>query len=181
MINDYEATQPMTTDARPVGTTHEGDVTNADVVSTLNNLIETCRDGQEGFREAAEGCDRTDLKTFFNSCSLERAGFAGELQSLVRGLGEEPADEGSFAGALHRGWMDLKTAIAGNDDEAILNECERGEDVAKKAYNDALQTNLPGNIRNIVEQQAAAVLDKHDRIKALRDFTNNRAAGATPA
>ncbi len=176
MINDYEAVTPMTVDAQPVGGGAEID--NDDVISTLNNLIETCRDGQEGFREAANGVERSDLKTFLNSCSLERAQFVGELQALVRELGAEPTDSGSFAGSIHRGWIDLKAAITGRDDEAILNECERGEDSAKSNFNDALRANLPENVRSVVERQAASVRDKHDRIKALRDFSNNQTSSS---
>ena len=175
MINDYEAVHPIT-DADYAS---RGTAANDDVVSLLNDLIETCRDGQQGFQEAADGVERSDLRTFFSSCSLERASFAGELQSLVRSLGAEPVEEGSTVGALHRGWIDLKAAITGKDDEAILNECERGEDSAKESYNDALQEQLPANVREVIERQAASIRDKHDRIKALRDFTNDRASGSS--
>ncbi len=178
MINDYDVTQPMNTDAGNAGSRGES-MGNDEVISTLNNLIETSRDGQEGFREAAEGVERSDLKTFFNACSLERAGFVGELQGLVRELGGEPADDGSFAGAIHRGWIDIKSAIAGRDDEAILAECERGEDSAKSNYNDALRQGLPENVRRVVETQAVSVRDKHDRIKALRDFTSDHGRSST--
>jgi uncharacterized protein (TIGR02284 family) len=176
MINDYEATHAITND---LDYATRGSAANDDVVSLLNELIETCRDGQQGFQEAADGVERSDMKTFFSSCSLERAGFVGELQSLVRSLGGEPAEEGSMAGALHRGWIDLKAAITGKDDEAILNECERGEDSAKETYHDALAEELPSNVREVLERQAAAIRDKHDRIKALRDFASDRATGST--
>src|SRR5881409_1158135 len=110
MINDYEATKPMTTDAEPV---REGTMSNDDVVSTLNGLIETCKDGQEGFKQAAEGVERSDLKSLFFEFSQQRAHFAGELQSLVQTLGEDPAKSGSFAGSLHRGWINIKSAVTG--------------------------------------------------------------------
>jgi len=171
MINYDESTQELTSEPE---LSNERDIGNNEVISILNDLIQTCKDGQEGFREAAEGVDRSDLRTFFHSCSLERAGFAGELQTLVRELGGDPEDEGSFSGALHRGWIDLKAAIAGNDDESILAECERGEDAAKRSYNDAIKEDLPENIRRVVETQGISVRDKHDRIRALRDFAIDR-------
>jgi len=176
MISELGSTQNMTTDRELTGRANGRNMSNDEVISIVNDLIQTCKDGQEGFREAAEGVERTDLRTFFNSCSLERAAFAGELQSLVRELGGTPEDEGSFSGALHRGWIDIKTAIAGNDDEAILAECERGEDTAKNAYNSAAKQNLPENIRRVVETQAVSIRDKHDRIKALRDFTSDHSS-----
>lgn len=169
MINDYEATKPITTDATLDSTSIDTD----DVISTLNGLIETCKDGQEGFKEAAEGVERSDLKSLFYEFSQQRAQFAGELQSLVRELGGDPEKTGSFAGSLHRGWINIKSAVTGKDDGAILNECERGEDSAKSNYKDALEDPLPANVTETIQTQYQAVLSAHDRIKALRDSANN--------
>jgi uncharacterized protein (TIGR02284 family) len=170
MINDYEATQPITTDA------HFGEpISNSDVISTLNGLIEICKDGQEGFKEAAEGIQRSDLKTVFYEFSQQRAEFVGVLQELVRSLGGDPEKGGSISGAIHRGWIDIKSLVTGKDEGAILNECERGEDFAKEAYLNALNTDLPANIRDIVEQQSQAILAAHNRTRALRNMESKTA------
>jgi len=169
----HYAETPVDRDMHGTDRDHES---NDNVISTLNNLIQTCRDGQEGFKEAAEGVKRSDLKTIFYEFSQQRAEFAGVLQGLVRSLGGDPETEGSFSGALHRGWIDLKSAITGEDDEAILNECERGEDSAKSAYADALKTSLPANVDDIVRQQSQAVQAAHNRVKALRDSKSNTAS-----
>lgn len=169
MINDYEATKPITTDATPIGST----MTNDDVISTLNGLIETCKDGQDGFKEAAEGVDRSDLKSLFYEFSQQRAQFAGELQSLVQSLGGDPENSGSVAAALHRGWINIKSAVTGKDDGAILSECERGEDSAKSNFKDSLEQPLPANVAEVVQRQYQAILAAHDRVKALRDAANN--------
>lgn len=174
MINDYEATRPMTTDAVPADRTET--MSNDDVISCLNGLIETCKDGEEGFREAAGGIERSDLKSLFAEFSLQRAQFAGVLQELVRSLGGDPESDGSFSGALHRGWIELKAALTSNDEQAILNECERGEDSAKSNYKDALEKNLPANVADIIQQQSQAILAAHNRIKALRDSESHRVA-----
>ena len=168
MINDYESTKPITTDATFDSTTASND----DVVSTLNGLIETCKDGQEGFKEAAEGVERSDLKSLFYEFSQQRAQFAGELQQLVQQLGGDPENTGSVAGALHRGWINIKSAVMGRDESAILNECERGEDSAKNAYKNALEEPLPANVMETVQTQYQAVQSAHDRVKALRDSTS---------
>ena len=150
---------------------------NDDVISMLNGLIETCRDGQEGFKEAAEGVKHSDLKTTFYEYSQQRAEFAGVLQGLVRSLGGDPETEGSFAGAVHRGWIDLKSAITGGDDQSILNECERGEDSAKEAYADALKHNLPSDVSDILQQQYQGVQAAHNRVKGFRDSMQKSATG----
>src|SRR5919199_932775 len=140
---------------------------NDDVISCLNNLIETCKDGQDGFRTAAEGVARPDLKTLFNTYSQQRAQFAAELQNEVRRLGGDPEKTGSVAASLHRGWIDIKSAVTGEDEGAIISECERGEDSAVRNYEDALKEDLPANIRSIIEQQFTQIKEAHDRIRAL--------------
>ena len=143
---------------------------NDNVVSTLNNLIETCRDGQNGFKEAAENVKSPELKTFFNQIVLERSQFVGELQQEVQRLGSDPENTGSTAAAMHRVWMDIKGSLTGRDDQSILNECERGEDSAVEAYRDTLKDeNLPTNIRSIVERQFRSIQQVHDRVKQMRD------------
>ena len=143
---------------------------NDKAISALNNLIETSRDGQNGFKEAAENVQSPELKTFFNQVVLERAQFVGELQQEVQRLGGDPEKAGSTAAAIHRVWMDIKGSLTGRDDQSILNECERGEDSAVDAYKDALKDeNLPSNLRSVVERQFRSVQEVHDRVKQLRD------------
>jgi uncharacterized protein (TIGR02284 family) len=147
----------------------------AEVVSTLNNLIETCRDGQEGFRTAAEGVKRADLRELFGRYSQQRAGFVGELQDEVRRLGGDPERTGSLVASLHRGWMGLRAALEGGDEQAIVSECERGEDVAMASYRGALGTDMPANVRAMVERQFAEIKEAHNLIGNLG---NRSGAGA---
>jgi uncharacterized protein (TIGR02284 family) len=173
MINDYEATKPMIADSIPA---YDTTVPNDDVISKLNGLIQICKDGQDGFSVAAEGIDRSDLKTILFKFSQERAEFKGELQEQVRSLGGDPEKFGTFTGAVHRGWMDIKSAVTGKDEEAILNECERGEDIAKKAYIEAANFALPENVKETVTRQCKAVLAAHDRVKALLNVESHKVA-----
>ena len=137
--------------------------------TTLNGLIEICKGGQDGFREASENVKHSDLKTVLSGYSLQRSKFAGELQQLVIGLGEEPETSSSITSAIHRGWIDLKAAFTKGSDHAILAECERGEDHAVTAYRDAFDGQLPANIRETVSRQRAAVQAAHDDIRGRRD------------
>ena len=142
---------------------------NDKAISTLNNLIETCKDGELGFKTAAEGLKSAAIKTEFLDYSRQRGEMARELQNQVRALGGDPEKSGSVSGSLHRGWLDIKSVITGKDDGAIVAEAERGEDVAKAAYESALKETLPGSAQSVVQQQAAKVRQAHDRVRDLRD------------
>ena len=144
-------------------------MTSETIASTLNSLIETCKDGQEGFRVAASDVKNADLKTLFSEFSLQRSQFVGELQTLVRTLGEDMEKTSSVAGAVHRGWINLKAAISSGDEHSILSECERGEDHAVAEYRKALAAELPANVRETVQRQATQVQAAHDRVRDLRD------------
>jgi uncharacterized protein (TIGR02284 family) len=144
--------------------------------SILKNLIQTLRDGQEGFAHAAENVKTPQLKELFARFSLQRSKFAGELESELLALGEkDPEKEGSsIGGAIHRTWIDLKAALTKGDNHAVLSEAERGEDAAKKAYKDALEeTDLPAPVREIISKQAAGIQAAHDEVKALRDASKS--------
>lgn len=140
-----------------------------DIRDILQDLIETARDGQEGYREASEHVKDPEVRSFFLEQSLERARFAGELEDLLREFGESNPDRsGSAAGALHRKWIDAKSALGGGD-RTILESVEQGEDSAKNAYEKALSASLPSNVLEVVRRQAESVRAAHDHVKMLRD------------
>ena len=138
--------------------------------TVLNNLIETLKDGQEGFKQAAEGVSNPRLKSLFSNYSDQRSRFAIALQSEARLHGETEPETGSSAtGAMHRGWINLKSAITGGDEHAVLAECERGEDSAVEEYKKALDDGLSSSAKELVSRQFAEIKAAHDQIKSLRD------------
>jgi uncharacterized protein (TIGR02284 family) len=151
---------------------------NEAVIATLNNLIETCRDGQQGFQTAAGGVQSGELKQLFHTYAQQRARFVGDLQDEVRRLGGDPENSGSVTASLHRGWMGLKAAVTGKDDQSILAECERGEDSAVSNYRAALGADLPANVRSLVERQFAQVKEAHDRVRSPEKASEQRGLGA---
>jgi uncharacterized protein (TIGR02284 family) len=140
-----------------------------EIVDTLNDLLESCRDGEYGFRECAEHARSEDIKVLLHRHSGECRAAGLELQTLIRQLGGKPDDGGSMAGALHRGWVSVRATLSAYSDQAMLNECERGEDAAVARYRKALKQNLPSSIRAVVERQARGAQRNHDQVKALRD------------
>ena len=144
-------------------------MSNDNAISVLNSLIETCKDGEQGFKTAADGLQNPELKTKFLAYSRERAQMSSELQAEVRRLGGDPEHSGSMSGSLHRGWIDIKSAVTGRDDAAILAEAERGEDVAKSAFEGALKEKLPASALSLVQQQLPKVFAAHNEVRNLRD------------
>jgi uncharacterized protein (TIGR02284 family) len=143
---------------------------NREIISVLDELIETLKDGQEGFRQAAEAVSDPKLKSLFRDYSDQRARFVTALQMEARRFGEnEPETDSSAAGALHRGWINLKSAVTGGDEHAVLAECERGEDSAVEEYQKAMQNGLPPAIQEIVSRQYTEIKAAHNRIRDLRD------------
>ena len=142
---------------------------NEDAIDTLNDLLEVCRDGEYGFRECAAHTKASDLKAVLDQRADDCRLAGNDLMTLIRQLGGECEEGGTAMGAIHRGWVAAKGSIAGYSDLDMLNECERGEDVALAHYRKALVRNLPEAAHALVKQQASGVQRNHDQIKALRD------------
>lgn len=140
-----------------------------DVVETLNDLIENCKDGEYGFRTCAEHAKSADLKSVFQQRAGDCSQAAQELQTLVSSYGGRPDTGGSASGAMHRGWLAVRGAVALDDDQAMLNECERGEDIALNRYRKALEHDLPAEVEQVVRRQYEGTQRNHDQIKALRE------------
>ncbi len=142
---------------------------NKDITSALESLIEVARDGQNGYRDGAEHAKDPQLKKLFNEVSLERAKFAGDLETAAVRFGKSDVDRsGSTLGAIHRGWTDLKANLGGGDD-SILSSMETGDGYAQKEYEKQIKEGkLPGDVLGIVRNQAQAIVGTLDRIKALR-------------
>jgi uncharacterized protein (TIGR02284 family) len=151
------------------GATPAAEAVNPDVIATLNDLIETCKDGERGFALAAKDANDPTLTPLFTDGEQSCRIAAAELQEQVRALGGNPDEGGSVKGAVHRGWISLKTAATSRDAKAILEECERGEDYAKAKYAAALKLQMPEGVRQLVERQYQGVVSNHDRVRDLRN------------
>ncbi len=143
----------------------------------LHDLIGFCRDGQEGFRLAAEAIlHDAELKMLLSSFSLQRARFAGELEALAIQMGEHhPERDGpTLKGRAHRGWMHLRTALARGHHQSVLAECERGEEAALEAYRTALGFRLPEPVDELIQRQHHEVLATYKTVRALRDHVDGQ-------
>ena len=129
----------------------------ADIIDTLNDLLATCRDSEEGFGKAAKGVHSDELRNRFTRIARQRGDFSDELARQVEALGGEPANSGHLSGIQQRGWRELETSIRPKDDGTFLAECQAGEENTLRHYDQALARELPAGVAPVVEQQRAAV------------------------
>ena len=140
-----------------------------DEITTLNTLTATLLDSVNGYRDAAENSESGQFQELFRTNADERSRVAEDLRAEVRRLGGDPEDDQSTMGTLHQRWLDLKAAITGRDDKAIINEVERGEDYLKGKFTAALNSeHLSGESRAVVEQAYQSVLRGHDQISSIK-------------
>ena len=141
----------------------------ADGTTILKTLTSTVNDSVKGYRDAAENDEAGQFRSLFTEMADERSRVAEDLRAAVRRAGGEPDEDGSVLGSLHQRWLDLKAAVTGQDEKAIVNEVERGEDYLKEKFEAALKSDaLDADSRSIVERAYGSVRQGHDRISALK-------------
>jgi uncharacterized protein (TIGR02284 family) len=145
------------------------DYTHSDEISTLNTLIATTIDSITGYEDAAAQSEAGRFQQLFRDRANERQQIVEDLRSEVRRLGGNPEDDGSFMGKTHQRFLDLKAAITGRDEKAIINEVERGEDYLKEKFETALNSeDLSGECRAVVERAYQSVRSGHDQMSQLK-------------
>ncbi len=135
----------------------------------LNGLVQTCKDGEAGFRTCAKAVSSPGLQRLLEARAEECATSAQKLQGLVLELGGIPEEHTSVGEDIHRRWIEFKALVSGEDDNAIVDECERGEGVAMENYEKALDQALPPAIRKIIQSQHARVIRNHGQLRSLGD------------
>ena len=140
-----------------------------DDLATLKTLTSTLNDSVNGYRDAAEHVESSQFRELFTQFADQRSRASADLSAEVRRLGGEPDQDGSTLGGLHQTWLDLKAAVTGRDDKAVLNEVERGEDYLKEKFEAALGSDgLAGESRAAVERAYQSVREGHDRMSSLK-------------
>lgn len=142
---------------------------NAALIATLNTLVQTCDDCEAGFRACAEERSEQHFKVPFRDRAIDCATAARTLRRLVHEHGGSSESDQSKPPPMHLRWVGIEQAIVDKDGKSVLDECERGEDVALLSYRNALGKELPAAIRSIVEVQYQAVLRNHALVRHLRE------------
>ncbi len=143
----------------------------SDDAKAAKELVETLKDGERGFADAAEKLrdgEHPEWATTLQRFSEQRAGFRREIVDMGHAYGDDVDESGTVAAAVHRGWIALKDAVTGDDAEAVLKAALTGEDHAVSEYEDALKMDLSAGFREVVVRQQAAVVAARDEVKALQ-------------
>jgi uncharacterized protein (TIGR02284 family) len=142
---------------------------NSHDISTLNSLIATTIDSVDGYTEAAKDSDNSRFSAMFTSRAGERRQVATKLQQEVSRLGGNPEDDGTVLAGAHRVFLNLKAAVTGKDDKAIVNEVEAGEDHIKAKFEDALEdAELSPQVKAVVRECYGSVKEGHDEMRDLK-------------
>ncbi|HYD99759.1 MAG TPA: PA2169 family four-helix-bundle protein [Alphaproteobacteria bacterium] len=141
---------------------------NSDIIESLNDLVQITEDSRDGYHRSAEDAKDADIKALFQDLATQRAGMVSELQNLVRQLGGEPKDSGTILAGAHRVYLDLKTAVTGQDRNAVIGSVEFGESEALRRYENVLQKDLPSDVAMVVRRLHDRFRSDRDRVAQLR-------------
>jgi uncharacterized protein (TIGR02284 family) len=137
-------------------------------IVTLSELLAVTRDGENGFVTCAEHARSESLRQLFLTRASRHAVASAELRGLIGQLGGDPATRGKILGTTRRGWVTLPGTLKQNNDDALFDECERGEDHALEVYRNALDDHLPEFVRHVVLRQFEDLMSDRDQIDVLR-------------
>ena len=148
--------------------------TNDNLITVLNDLIRINNDRIAGYEKAADEARDidVDLRTIYSRMTEESRQYAAELTQEVVKLGGDPATGTTNSGKIYRVWMDVKATFSGKNRQAVLENCEFGEDAAQKAYDSALKSDaeMSADIRQLITNQKSSLKTSHDVIKKYRDL-----------
>jgi uncharacterized protein (TIGR02284 family) len=147
---------------------------NSEIVNVLKGLVEICKDGQQGYKDAADDIKDEELAKIMLNYSNQREKFAFEIRDIIVSFGSQADMLGNTFGVVHRLWMDIRFGIAGNGTEAIFRECLRGEKAALRRYRDVLKSDLPEDIHKKVTRQYEEINEAHENIKRFLDLAENK-------
>ncbi len=148
-------------------------MTHDDTIDQLNHLAHINKDAEAGFRTAAENVKNSELETLFSGYAKQHAKFAAELREEIERLGGSFSDSGTLGGALHRGWMDVKSALSGDSAAAILTSCQSGEESAEVAYVEAADINPSGQTHTLIEKHRQQIKEFLTRLARLVEETKD--------
>lgn len=144
---------------------------NKETVNILQELLQKNYDAEAGYKQIMQKANNSLLKNWLQIKAKQRSHFANQLDSLIRDLNATPANDGTLLGSAHRAWIDLKTTLSSNTDEAILEECIRGEQASVKEYEKQLEkVSNYSDVNDVIYGQLVSVKTALNTVKRLEDI-----------
>ncbi|RAJ18023.1 ferritin-like domain-containing protein [Olleya aquimaris] len=144
---------------------------NQDTVNALQELLQKNYDAEAGYKQVMTKTENQHLKNWLQQKALQRNTFATELDHQIRKHNAEPKTDGTLKGDLHRGWINIKSTLSKDTDEALLEECIRGEKASVEEYESQLENfNNNPEIKTIVQSQLTTVKSALNTVKKLEDI-----------
>ncbi len=137
-------------------------------VKHLNQLISRNYDAEKGYKEAVERVSNAALKSYFVDKVEERYKFGHDLKPMIIVDGGEVEKGSSVLGDVHRQIMKIKDMVTGSDDEAIVEECLRGEKFALEDYKDAIASDeVDAANKNVLKNHLKAIEESVMKLEVL--------------
>ncbi len=122
--------------------------------SALQDIIDTCNDGVEGYETAADEIEDESIKTLFLRLAQQRKGFIEEIKNEALKLGIELESTGTAKGFFHRTWLATKSAFSSDSKEKVIEEAMDGEKRAVAIYSNVYANQeVPQYIEDILKEQ----------------------------
>jgi uncharacterized protein (TIGR02284 family) len=112
----------------------------ANVKDSLEKIAERLQDSIEGYEEIAAATSKSRIKTMVDIFAKERKEMKQKVLAHLKDFGYNPEIKSSFAGDLHRAWIDIKVNGWGDDFVSIVDEIERGSNVLLDEFQIVLDT-----------------------------------------
>jgi uncharacterized protein (TIGR02284 family) len=147
---------------------------NKTVVKSLRTLVQLNKESDRGYKEASENIEDPELKTILYRLSQQRAEFRGDLEEiLIKDYSDSADASDSILSKLHRGWMDFKTKLSSNDNEAVLDEWIRGEKHAIETYNEEMATKFPDYVKEKLTEQLNIIRGALGQVQEFKASTKH--------
>jgi len=161
---------PLQSDTEAFDLAHrEHSMNNKHDIATLNSLIATTLDSADGYATAAKEAKSQSLGGLFRDRAAERRQIVSILQQRVRLLGGEAEDDGTALAAAHRMFLNLRTSLTSNDNKAVVEEVERGEDHIKEKFEDAMKdADISPDTLSVITDAYASVRNGHDQMRDIQ-------------
>lgn len=139
-------------------------------VDSLQDLLQKTYDAEAGYKQVMTKAESEPLKDWLQTKARQRGEFANELDAQIRNFNEQPIEKGSTLGGAHRTWINVKTALSSNTDEALLEECVRGEEATVEEYGEQLKnTNFDPQVQSLITNQRDKVMSDLRTVKSLEE------------